>query len=67
MNKTTEALNLAEEALMYNASTRMINKALSAVREALAEQDHFVDTDWEQRWPNAETPNPRNMNGVKNG
>ena len=46
MNKTTEALKLAEEALeefFYDAKEQPeLWEALAAIREALAEQDHFA-------------------------
>ena len=44
MNKTTEALKLAEEALVKANHFHDYEDALVAVREARAEQDHIADT-----------------------
>jgi len=50
MNKTTEALKLAEEAMTSNM--RLLGaKALAAIREALAEQDKQEPVAWHE--PNA--------------
>jgi len=55
MNKTTEALKLAEEALVYHTQqTRPIqktDKALAAIREAKAELEKQEPVAWHE--PNA--------------
>ena len=58
MNKTTSALKLAEEALVYHTQqTRPIQKtdeALAAIREALEEQEKQEPVAWRCRYCNTD-------------